>query len=142
VSNEPKLNIELPGVDFAGLAREAIAAKLVEAMVGADDAIRKAVAAALSQKVNERGIVNAQYGYENKTPFIEWLLQDLIRGATTEIIKAKVEKLRPAIEQEVERQLLKQGKAIAKLVCEQFIKQARNGYGVKIDVGIIARDQL
>jgi hypothetical protein len=141
VSNEPKLNIELPGVDFAGLAREAIAAKLVEAMVGADDAIRKIVAAALAQKVTERGVVDTRYNYENKTPFVEWLLQDLVRAATLEIIKAKVDKLRPSIEAEVERQLLKQGKPIAKLVCEQFLAQAKSGYGVKIDVGIIPRDR-
>jgi hypothetical protein len=32
------MSFEMPGVDFAGMAREAIAAKLTEAMVGADDA--------------------------------------------------------------------------------------------------------
>lgn len=141
MGEQPKLNIELPGVDFAGLAREAIAAKLTEAMVGADDAIRKIVAAALVQKVNERGIVNERSSYENKIPFIEWLLQDLVRSATLEIIKAKVDRLRPSIEQEVERQLLKQAKPIAKVVCEQFLAQAKSSYGVTISVGILPRDR-
>ena len=83
MGDKASLNIEMPGVDFAGLAREAIAAKLTNALVGADDAIVKIVASAMERKVDGRGNVSG-YNYENKTPYVEWLAEDLIRSATLE----------------------------------------------------------
>lgn len=133
MTNKASLNIEMPGVDFAGMAREAIAAKLTEALVGADDAIVKIVASALTTKVNERGNVD-NYSYNNKTPFAEWLAEDLIRSATKEVLAKKVEALRPAIEQQVEKALQKNTKSIAVSLTESFIRNAAAGYGVVINM--------
>ena len=127
------LNIEMPGVDFAGMAREAIAAKLTEAMIGSDDAIAKIVATAMGQKVNDRGQVDS-YSYNNKTAFVEWLAQDLMREATKQVLMAKVASLRPAIEAHVEKALAKNTKSIATALTESFIRQAANGYGVTINM--------
>ncbi|WP_454629687.1 hypothetical protein [Bradyrhizobium cenepequi] len=127
------LNIEMPGVDFAGMAREAIAGKLTEALVGSDTAIQSIVAAAIATKVNDRGQVG-QYSSDNKTPFVEWLAQDLIRKATHDVLQQKVERLRPALEKQVEAQLTKNVKSIAASLTEAFIKQASAGYGVVINM--------
>ena len=131
--NKASLNIEMPGVDFAGMAREAIAAKLTESMVGADDMINKIVVAALTQKVNERGSVD-QYSSSNRVPFVEWVAQDLIREATKAVLKDRVEKLRPALENQIEKQLVKNTKSIAASLTNAFIQQASAGYGVVINM--------
>lgn len=127
------LNIEMPGVDFAGMAREAIAAKLTESLIGADDAIIKIVAAAMTQKVNEHGNVG-NYSSENKIPYAEWIAQDLIRKSVKQVLADRVEKLRPVLEAQIETQLKKNTKSIAASLTNKFIEQATNGYGVVINM--------
>lgn len=129
--NKASLNIEMPGVDFAGMAREAIAAKITEAMVGAEAQIATIVAAAMAQKVDGRGMVH-QYPSENKTSYIEWLAADLIRAATKEVLAKRVEALRPSLEKQIERELAKNTKSIAASLTQAFIRNAQNGYGVNI----------
>lgn len=125
------LSIDMPGVDFAGLAREAIAAKLTTALVGADDAITRIVVAAMEQKVEGNGSPS-RYTSHNSASFVEWLAQDLIREATKQALKARVEKLRPALEAQIEKQLSKNTKSIAAALTESFIKHATAGYGVEV----------
>lgn len=133
MSGKANLQIEMPGVDFAGMAREAIAAKLTESMIGAEDMISKIVVTALTQKVNERGAVD-QYQSYNKIPFVEWVAQDLIREATKSVIKNRVEKLRPVLEKQIEKELTKNTKSIAISLTEAFMKHAANGYGIVINM--------
>lgn len=127
------LTIDMPGVDFAGLAREAIAAKLTEALVGADDAIIRIVVAAMEQKVEGNGSPS-RYANHNSDSFVEWLAKDLIREATKQALKDRVEKLRPALEALIEKQLSKNVKSIASSLTESFIKQAIAGYGVNVNL--------
>jgi len=127
------LNIDMPGVDFAGMAREAISAKLTEALIGADDAIIKIVATAMATKVNDHGNVSTS-SYDNKTPYAEWLAGSLIREATKSVMAAKIAQLRPAIEAQVEKALVKNTKSIAVSLTDNFIKQAAAGYGVVINM--------
>lgn len=127
------MNIEMPGVDFAGMARDAIAAKLTEALVGADDSIRRIVVAAMEQKVEGNG-QPARYGDSRNSSYVEWLAQDLIRTATKTALAARVEKLRPSLEAQIEKQLSKNIKSIATSLTEAFIKQASAGYGVVINM--------
>lgn len=141
MSDKPatSLKVEVPGFDASEIARQAIAEKLAESMLGQDAHIRQIVIAALAHKVDSRGQVS-QYSYDNKIPFLEWMAQDLVRAATLDVLKAKVEKLRPAIEKEVERQLLASAKTVSKLVADHFLSQAKSGYGVNINVSIRERD--
>lgn len=127
------LNIEMPGVDFAGMAREAIAGKLTEALVGSDAAIQGIVAAALTSKVDSRG-QTSQYPSDNKIPFVEWLAHDLIRKAALQAVQSKVETLRPAIAKQIEAQLSKNAKSIAVALTDSFIKQATQGHGVTMNL--------
>jgi len=123
------LNIEMPGVDFGEMAREAIAAKLTESLIGADTAIQGIVAAALTRKVDSRGEVD-RYSSNNSIPFVEWLAQDLIRKATLDAVQAKVDALRPAIAKQIEAQLSKNVKSIAVSLTDEFARRAKDGYGV------------
>lgn len=132
---QASMKIDLPGVNFEQMAREAIAAHLTEAMVGADETIKKIVVAAMSQKVNEKG-QRDNYDYNNKHSFVEWMAQDLIRQATLDVLKTKVEALRPAIERAVEGELKRSVKAAAKALTESFISTARHGYGITVDLGV------
>lgn len=127
------LSLEMPGVDFKSMAREAIAAKLTEALVGADDAIIKIVAAAMERRVDSRGQTST-YASDNKIPYVEWLAQDLIQQATKQALAAKVEELRPAIEKQIEKQLSKNVKSIAASLTETFIRTSKAGHGVIINM--------
>ena len=131
--NKASLNIEMPGVDFGGMAREAIAAKLTESLIGADEAIVGIVAAALTQKVSHHGTVS-NYSSENKIPYVEWLAQDLIKAAAKQALIEKVEALRPALASQIEKQLSKNTKSIAVSLTDTFIKQAVAGYGLTINL--------
>lgn len=132
-STKASLSIDMPGVDFAGMAREAIAAKLTESLIGADTAIQGIVAAALTSKVDSRGMTS-QYSSDNKIPFVEWLAQDLIRKATLQAVQAKVDALQPAIAKAIEAQLAKNVKSIASSLTEAFIRQAKAGHGVVMNL--------
>ena len=121
------LSLELPGVDFQQMAREAIAGKLVEALTGADDVVGKIVVAAMSQKVSQHG-THSDYDYENKTPFIEWMAQDLIRGAALEALRTKVEAMKPVIVAAIEKQIKKDTKSIAKALAEGFVSNAKSAH--------------
>ncbi len=127
------LSIEMPGVDFAGLAREAIAANLTKALVGADATIVQIVVAAMERKVESNGNPSS-YAYSYGVPYVQWLAEDLVRGATKAALQERVDKLRPAIQAQVERQLAKSAKSIAVALTESFIKSATNGYGVNINL--------
>lgn len=135
------LKVDVPGFDAAQIAREAIAVKISEAMIGEAEAIQKIVVAAMAAKVNNKGHVS-QYSYENKIPYVEWLAQDLIRGATKQVLQTKVEQLRPVLERLIEKQLAKNAKSIATSLTETFIRSAKAGYGININLtaNLITRD--
>lgn len=132
-ASKASLNIEMPGVDFGAMAREAIAAKLTESLIGADAAIQGIIADALTRKVDGRGQVS-QYSSDNKIPYVEWLAQDLIRKAALDAVQAKVELLRPALAKQIESQLSKNVKSIATTLTDTFIKRAQEGHGVTMNL--------
>ena len=137
-NQKSSLSIEMPGIDFGEMAREAIAAKLTEALVGADTAIASIVAKAMTTKVNENGQVG---NYGNNTSFVEWLAQDLIRAATKKALAEKVEKLRPVIEAQIEAQLKRNAKSIAMSLTDSFAKKCTSGYGVNINLTAEFKDR-
>ena len=139
MADKSTLSVEVPGVDFRELAREAIATRLTEAFLGHEDLIRKIVVAAMERKVNDRGEV-PQRSYEEKLPFVEWLAEDMLRKATIEVLRAKIDSLRPIIEKEVEAALKRGAKASAKVLAESLARQAASGYGFSAEIIIKAKE--
>ena len=127
------MKIDIPGVDFGALARQAIAERLTEALVGADDAIRKIVVAAMALKVGGDGKVG-NYSSMNDTPYVEWLAHDLVRQATRTVLAQKIETLRPAVERAVEEALRKSIKPAAQALATAFIASAKSSYSVEVGV--------
>lgn len=136
---DAKMQIDIPGADFNEMARGVIAAKLTEAMAGADDMIAKIIAVALTQKVDSSG-KRSQYDYENKHSFVEWLAHDLIRSVTKEVLREKVESLRPMVAAAIEKQLAKETKTIARALTEGFVARAKGGYGVEVNMAVSFKD--
>ena len=126
------MKIDIPGVDFEQMAREAIAVRLTESLIGSDEVIQKIVAAALTQKVNEKGVVGSSY--DNKIPFVEWMAHDLIRQATIDVLKARAEALKPALEKAIEAELKRTTKNTAKALANAFAVNAVNSWSLKITV--------
>jgi ribosomal protein L17 len=136
---DSSLRVEVPGFDAMQIAREAVAVRFAEAMVGSEDAIKKIVVAALTQKVTDRGQVGSSY--ENKTPFMEWVCQDLIRSAAIEVCKAKIQEMRPAIEKAVEKELARGASQLAKVMTEHFVNQAQHGYLMNVSISLAERSR-
>lgn len=143
VSDKPSasMSIALPGVDFAQMAREAIAVKLTEALVGADQAIVGIVASALERRVDDKGQIS-NYRSDNNLPYIEWLAQDLIRKAALDVLMKKIDALRPQIEEAIDKQLRKDSKKIATMLAESFAASAKSQHYVsfKIEMSGFRRD--
>lgn len=140
MSENPSLKIDIPGVDFALLARQAIAAKLTEALVGADDVIQRIVVGAMERKVNEHGNVPT-HSYDAKLPYIEWLAEDLLRKVTLDVLKTKIESMRPALEKAVEAELRRSAKASARVLASAIAQQAASAYGFTAEIVIKARER-
>jgi hypothetical protein len=139
VTDNATMQIAIPGVNFEQLARETIAAKLTEAMLGSDETIRQIVVAGLERKVNERGVVSER-SYDNTIPFIQWIAEDMLRKVTLDVIKAKIESLRPLLEKAVEAGLKKSANASAKVLVDALARSAAQGYGFTADVVIKSRE--
>lgn len=130
-------SIEIPGLDFGELARHAIAQKITEAMVGADDAIRAICAGALAVKVDSEGKVG---GYRADIPYVEYLTGQLIRKAAHEALTKRIEELVPAIEREVEKALRASVKETAQALTRSFVDRAKDKHAVNCDVKFTIRD--
>lgn len=132
-SEAAAMQIQIPGVDFGGMAQAAIAAKLTEALVGADDVVRKMVVQAIVTKVDSKGEVNS-YSHYNTTPMIEWLAQDMIRKATMATLKARIEAMQPQIEKAIEVEMKRSTKDIAKALATAFVERSKNPYGLSAEI--------
>ena len=137
MADTPKAGtIQLPGVDFAELARHAIAQKITEAMVGADDQIRAICAAALAVKVDCEGKIDT---YNAKTPYVEYLTGQLIRKAAADALKKNIDALAPAIEAEVAKALKASAKDTAHALTASFLDSCKKDYllrGVEVKFNI------
>lgn len=132
--SDARLQIQMPGVDFAGMARELIAAEFTKALLGKDEVITSIVVGAMALKVNDDG-TKSRYDYENKTPYVEWMARDMIRKVALEVLKQKAEEMRPAIASLVEKELKKKTKAIAAALAGAFAERA--GYaGIKLTLAV------
>ena len=132
--------IQIPGVDFAELAREAVAHQITKSMVGADDMVNKIVASALARKVNDKGIIG-QYSSENTIPFVVWMAEDMIRASVRTVLVSKLAVMQPQIEREVERSLRACVKDIAKSATATLLKTATESSAWAIKVTVNQRER-
>jgi hypothetical protein len=126
--------IELPGVDFAALAKEVISVKLTEALATSDDGIKKIVHAALGVRVLEETGNTPRYSSDKTVPWVEYVAADMVRAATKEVLKAKVESLMPTIQKAVEAELKRSSKTIAHALVGAFTESCKNGYRLSVQM--------
>lgn len=126
--------IELPGVDFAALAQEVIAVKLTEALATSDEGMKKIVRTALQLQVKEDNGQPKQYSYDKTVSWVEWVAADMIRTATKDVLKARVEALMPAIEKAVEAEIKRSTKTIAQALVGAFTEQCKSGYRLNVSM--------
>jgi hypothetical protein len=124
--------VKVPGVDFAEMARQAIAGQLTAAMVKSDSMVQDIVATALTHKVDSNG--SPGRGYSGDTPYIEWICRDLIAKVTKELIAERVEAMRPVIRKQLEKTIAKSVPALAEAFTESFIASTKQHHYLKVDV--------
>ncbi len=141
MSNEKtgSVNIAIPGVDFAEMAKQAIAGQLTQAMTATPEMVQTIVAAALTRKVDENGNVPRYSGRDDR-PFIQWVCEDMIRAVTLEVFKAKVEAMRPQIEKAVDAEMKKGAPAIAKALVSAYVVESGQRYNTTVSFNLKPRE--
>lgn len=134
-----KLEIGIPGVDFAQMAREAIAGQLTQAMAATPEMIQRIVAAALTQKVDSEG--RARSGYGSDKSFIEWVTEDIVRKAVIEMFKVRVEELRPEIERAVAAEMKRSAPAIAKALVASYAENVSHSWTTQVNFSVSPRSR-
>jgi hypothetical protein len=124
------MKIEVPGVDINAIAQQVIAAKVTEAMLGAN--LGPIVAAAMMRNVDQNG---AETRY-NGRPFVEWVAEDVIRKATIAAVQAKVKEMAPALEAAIVKELKGSASLSAKVIVAAFVGAAERGWGIEAHVGL------
>ena len=134
-----KVSMELPGVDFAALARQVIAVEVSKVLSVPEASLNAMVIAALQQKVADDGKPSS---YANKT-YIEWAAMSAIRGAVLSLLNARVEAMKPKLAELIEASLKRNAKAISITLSDDFVKAAsRQGtYGFKLDITMQASER-
>lgn len=131
--------IEIPGVDFNALAREAIAHQITRALVGADAAVNQIVVEALTRRVGTDGQIS-KYSSDNVVPYVQWIAEDLIRKSVKVAVQAKIEEMKPQIEAAVLRGLKAQSGTVAKMLTDGFVEQAgKSQYAISVTVDARSR---
>jgi hypothetical protein len=135
-----KVEIGIPGVDFAQMAREAIAGQLTQSMAASPAMVQKIVAAALTQKVDSEG--KPRNGYGGDKSFVEWVCEDMIRKAVIEMFKTRVDELRPEIERSVTREMKRSAPAIAKALVESYRESVGHRWNTQVEFKVqpVGRD--
>ena len=126
--------IELPGVDFAALAKEVISVKLTEALATSDAGIKDIVHAALGVRVLAENGQPPRYSSDETVPWVEYVAADMVRSATKEVLQARVETLRPVIEKAVEAEIKRSTKSIANALVGAFTESCANGYRLSVSM--------
>jgi hypothetical protein len=134
-----KVEIGIPGVDFAQMAREAIAGQLTQAMAATPAMIQRIVATALTQKVDSEG--RARNGYSSDKSFIEWVTEDLIRKAVVEMFKTRLDEMRPDIEAAVAREMKKQAPAIAQALTKSYVENVSHQWTTTVNFTVAPRSR-
>lgn len=132
-----KVEIGIPGVDFAQMAREAIAGQLTMAMTATPAMIQQIVAGALTQRVDSEG--KPRNGYGSDKTFVAWVCEDMIRKAVIEMFKARVEELRPEIEKAVTREMRASAPAIAQALVKSYAENVGHGWTTQIEFKVLPR---
>lgn len=138
-TDNSKVEIGIPGVDFAQMAREAIAGQLTHAMAASPAMIQRIVASALTQKVDSDG--RARNGYGSDKAFIEWVCEDMVRKAVIDMFKARLDELRPEIESAVAREMKKSAPAIAQALVKSYAENVGHQWNTQVNFTIAPKSR-
>ena len=134
-------SIEIPGVDFAELARQVIAVKLTEALSLSPEGMQQLVLSAMTHKVRSEDGQQPRYHGEHTVTWVEYVAGDLIRKATKEALAEKVDEMRPKIKAAVEAQLKRQTSTIAAALVDTYAQEAKNGYRLSVSMQFQKNDR-
>lgn len=133
-----KIAVELPGVDFAEMAKQAIAGQLISAMTATPAMIQAIVAKALTQTVDTEGKPRSG-GYSSDKPYVQWVAEDMIRKCALDAMLVEFEKMKPEIEKAVKSEIRKSAPAIAKAVCAAYLNADQTRYHTTVEFKVAAR---
>lgn len=139
MADSSKVEIGIPGIDFAQMAREAIAGQLTQAMAATPAMIQRIVSAALTQKVDSEG--RPRNGYGSDKTFVEWVCEDMIRKAVIDMMKARLEEMRPALEKAVAQEIKASAPAIAQALVKSYGESVGHQWNTQIEFKIAPRSR-
>ena len=133
--------VAIPDDVIKPIVQARVQAAIVEALGKQGDLVSAAVAAALTQKVNDKGEVDGRYSYDNKYTFLEVMTNKYIREAAHEALKEHLEKAKAGIKEKVRRELEKKSSVLAAALVDGFARSIETTYGFKLDVHLKELDR-
>lgn len=137
----PEGLVEVKGIDFGGLARQAIAVEIAKALQTSDETVKRLIVESIRRRVAGDGKPSSYGEHYNTMTWIEYVLAEAIRAEVTAAIKTHVEEMRPALQKQIVATLTSQKAAIAGQLAETLISNAKCGYGLEISVAVKPRER-
>lgn len=118
------------------IIRTQIQSAVVMQLDGAkDELLRKAVDLVLTTKVDDKGQANRD-SYYNKTPYIEWLVQDNLMILTKELLQEYFEKNKEVIQKALVKEITKNKNRMVNAMATAMIEGAMDKYNYKFEVSV------
>ena len=131
--SDKNLQFPIPNSVLEPYIKQAVSTAIIAALGSGTELVEKAVVAALSVKVNERGKVD-EYRSRNEYNLTDIILSNQIREIAEETIKELVNEMKPQIKKGIENSLKNQSKLLANIMTEAFTKSLHCCWNVKINI--------
>lgn len=132
MSNDDMM-LKLPTEIVERAVRDKISAAISTQLGDPAVLIQKLVGCALSQKVNDRGVVSNS-SYENKHDFLEVMMGSFIRKAAQEALIEFMNENREKIKESVKKQVAKSPSKIANVFMDGLLDSMNCTYRTTVDI--------
>jgi hypothetical protein len=125
--------LKLPTEIVERAVKDKITAAISAQLGDPEEMIKKLVGAALSQKVNDRGIISNR-SYENKHDFLEVMMGEFVREAAQEALVEYMSENKQKIKDAVKKDVAKSQSKIAKVFVDGLVDSLGCNYQTKMSV--------
>lgn len=131
--SEQNMQFPIPNSVLEPYIKSAVAAAITASLGDGAVLVEKAVAQALTAKVNSSGITSNS-SYENTHQLAEVVSRNAIQKIARETINEMAEQMRPKIREQIEKQLKNQHSKLAQALVDGLIGSLKSSWSVRIDI--------
>lgn len=127
------MQFPIPNSVLEPYIKAAVSTAIASALGDGTKLVEKAVQAALTHKVNSKGVVSP-HSYENQYGLVEVVAANKIQSIAREVVSQMAEGMRPAIEKSVTAHLQKRNNVIAAALVDGLIGSLKTTWNVQVSL--------